>query len=90
MRWKSDPAGSYQVALPGEFGPAFLAAFADLGVGGTRTTSVFLLSVPDHQGIHDVTAMLQERGLEILDIRRVAGSPSGDEATTDSLRKRRT
>jgi hypothetical protein len=85
MRWKTDEAGSYQVALPGEFGPTFLATFADLGVGRTATTSVFLLSVPEHLGIHDVTAMLQARGLEILDIRRVAGSPPRDEAPPTSM-----
>jgi hypothetical protein len=69
------PGGAYQVALPGEFGPAYLAAFAGLGVEHTQTTSVFLLDVPDHVGIHDVTAMLQERGLVILGIRRVAHPP---------------
>jgi hypothetical protein len=75
MRWTSDTERSYQVALPGEFGPTFLADFADLGVGHTATTSVFLLSVSDHQGIHDIIAMLQARGLEILGIRRVTGAP---------------
>jgi hypothetical protein len=89
MRWKTDKPGSYQVALPGEFGPTFLATFADLGVGRTATTSVFLLSAPEHLGIRDVTAMLEARGLEILAIRRVGGSPPGDEAPAVRMREPR-
>ncbi len=63
---------SYQVALPGEFGPAFLATFAALGIHHVSTASVFLLRVPEQRGIAEVAAMLQDRGLQILDIRRVA------------------
>lgn len=70
--------GAYQVALPGSFGPTFLAAFADMGVSRTTTTSVFLVSVPDSLGIRDLTAMLHARGLKIVSIRRVtAFTPEG-------------
>lgn len=71
VRRKNDSPGSYVVALPGVFGPTFLAAFEDMGVSHTSTTSVFLLSVPESQGITDITSMLHERGLVILGIRRV-------------------
>ncbi|MGZ4775491.1 MAG: hypothetical protein ACXVYW_09345 [Oryzihumus sp.] len=69
----SDPCGaSYEVVVPGELGPAFLAAFLHWGVAAVRTSSVFLLPVPQGQGVPDVAAMLQARGLLILGIRRVA------------------
>lgn len=75
VRAKNDPAGSYQVALPGVFGPTYLAAFEDMGVSHTSTTSVFLLSVPESQGVRDITAMLHARGLVILGIRRLNHPP---------------
>ena len=63
--------GGYQVALPGSFGPTFLAAFADMGVSRATTTTVFLVSLPDSLGIQELTAMLHERGLVVVGIRRV-------------------
>lgn len=78
MSRTSDSIGGYQVALPGSFGPTFLAAFADMGVSRASTTSVFFVSVPDSLGIHDLTEMLDERGLTIIGIRRVTGfTPQG-------------
>lgn len=79
-------AGSYQVTLPGQFGPAFLASFAAMGVGHAATSSVFLLPERAGQGLADIAAMLQARGLVILGIRRVvepdAGPFTGPPATT--------
>lgn len=77
MSWTGEPTGAFQVALPGEYGPAFLATFAEMGADHVATTSVFLLPVAEDQGIHDVTAMLQQRGLVIVGIRRIA-DPSTD------------
>ena len=71
MDTSSDSSGTYEVALPGVFGPELLACFAALGVCRSATSSVFILEVPDDQGIPAITEMLEERGLEILDIRRV-------------------
>ena len=60
---------SYEVALPGEFRPAYLVAFADMGVRARRpSSSVFLLPVQNGKGIPEIAAMLQERGLVILHI----------------------
>ena len=75
MSEKRELRRGYQVSLPGIFDPTFLAAFEDMGVRHTSTTSVFLLSVPDSEGIPDITAMLHARGLEILGIRRVDDPP---------------
>lgn len=79
-------AVSYQVTLPGQFGPAFLATFAAMGVGHAATSSVFLLPERAGQGLADIAAMLQARGLVILGIRRVvepdAGPSAGSPATT--------
>ena len=62
---------SYQVTLPGELGLAFLATFATMGVHHATVSSVFWLPAMGSQGIADIAAMLQERGLVILDIRRL-------------------
>jgi len=70
-------AGSYQVTLPGQFGPAFLATFAAMGVGHAATSSVFLLPERAGQGLADIAAMLQARGLVILGIRRVVEPDTG-------------
>lgn len=62
---------SYEVALPGEFGQAYLATFADLGVRRATASSVFLLAVHGAEAVPEIAAMLQARGLTILGIRRV-------------------
>ena len=66
---------SYEVALRGELGPALLAWLSSLGVGHAVTSSVFLVPVHAGQGLCEVAAMLQARGLQILDIRQVSVSP---------------
>jgi hypothetical protein len=71
MSWMTDPTGSFQVAVPGEFGPVFRTAFAEAGADRAGLSSVFTVSVPDGQGIHEIAAMLQARGLMILGIRPV-------------------
>jgi hypothetical protein len=70
-------ATSYLVALRGELGPALLAACCSLGVGHVATSSVFLVSLPDGQGVCDIAGMLHEHGLEILDIRQVQPPADG-------------
>jgi hypothetical protein len=64
-------SATYQVALPGRFGPAYLATFAEMGVRRVETSSVFLLPATG-TGVLEVISMLQARGLVILDIRRVS------------------
>jgi hypothetical protein len=72
MRERRGATGtSYVVALRGEVGPALLAACCALGVGHVATSSVFLVSLPDGQGVCDIAGMLHAHGLEILDIRQV-------------------
>ncbi len=79
---------SYQVALPGEFRPAYLVAFADMGVRHAVCSSVFLLPVQNGKGIPEIAAMLQERGLVILHIRRVT-SPGTTQGTAPEGAPRR-
>ncbi len=77
MSSQADPVGSsYQVAVPGDLGPAFLAAFAAMGVDHAATSSVFLLPDPSGRGIPGIAQMLQARGLVILGIRRVTAPPT--------------
>ena len=59
---------SFEVALSGDFGPVFLAAFAAMGVQHTSTTSTFVLPVREGEGICEIVAELESRGLLILDI----------------------
>lgn len=64
------PAGSsYEVVLPGRFDPALLAAFASSGAGHATVTSVVLVPTARDADISDVVARLEQRGLEILDVR---------------------
>jgi len=58
----------YEVALTGECGPVFTAVFRALGVERTVTASIFLLPVSPQTGIRDIVAMLETRGLMILNI----------------------
>jgi hypothetical protein len=69
------PAVRYEVRVPGEFGPAYCAAFCAMGAERTHVSSVFFLRAPEGTGIPDIAAMLDARGLEILEIRAV---PSRD------------
>lgn len=79
------PVGSsYEVALAGQLGPAYLSTFADMGVHRVATCSVFHLAVPPGQGVLDITATLQARNLVILGIRRV--TPPSPEETSETTR----
>ncbi|MDX6237580.1 MAG: hypothetical protein QOG10_2395 [Kribbellaceae bacterium] len=62
---------SYQVVVPGELAPAFLAFCAPVRAEASQTTSVFQLRAQDGQGIADIAATLQAAGLMILSIRQV-------------------
>jgi len=78
----------YEVALTGKCGPVFTAVFKALGVERTVTASIFLLPVSPQGGIRDIVAMLETRGLMILNIDGRAASarpgarlsPARDEA----------
>lgn len=69
---------SYQVALSGQFGPAYLSMFADLGARDITTCSVFHLAVPPGHDVLDITARLRARDIVVLGIRRVTTSPPTD------------
>ena len=50
------------------FGPVFTAVVAALGAKRIVTTSIFRLPASRHTGIRDIAAMLEARGLTILNI----------------------
>ena len=58
----------YEVALTGRFGPVFTAVVSTLGAKRIVTTSIFRLPASRHTGIRDIAAMLEARGLMILNI----------------------
>ena len=62
---------SYEVALSGTAGPAYVAALKAMGVERHGTTSIFLMPVLDDLDMCDVLAMLEARGLVVLDIHQV-------------------
>jgi hypothetical protein len=64
------PSTSYRVALRGRLGPAYRAALAAAGAHRPATTSTFLLPRSAGADIPEVVALLQSRGLVVLDVRR--------------------
>jgi hypothetical protein len=68
-------ATSYEVALSGRIGPAYLAALASAGARRRGTTSDFLLPRSSGADVCEVVAMLQARGLVVLHVRRVGDLP---------------
>ena len=69
--------GSYQIAVPGRFPPAYLRAFAAHGVEHVTVSSVFMVTSGDDEGVADIAAMLQAHGLTILSIRAVPADQAG-------------
>jgi hypothetical protein len=54
-------------------GPAYEAAVCGLGANRVAAlSSVFFLRAPEGTGIPDIAAMLEARGLVILDIRQLS------------------
>lgn len=79
MASDADPVRpSYQVALSGQFGPAYLSMFVDLGARDIATCSVFHLAVPPGHDVLDITARLRARDIVVLGIRQVTTPPSTD------------
>lgn len=72
------PVPSYELVLPGELGPVLLATCTAMGAGSSRTSSDFLLSVPQDRSLPDVVAMFQEKGFVVLAIRRVEPPAGGN------------
>jgi hypothetical protein len=62
------PRTCYEVALTGRFGPVFTAVVTALGAQRVVTTSIFRLPASRHTGVRDIAAMLEARGLMILNI----------------------
>jgi len=62
------PRTCYEVALTGRFGPVFTAVVTALGAKRVVTTSIFRLPASRHTGVRDIAAMLEARGLMILNI----------------------
>ena len=73
------PRTCYEVALTGRFGPVFTAVVTALGAKRVVTTSIFRLPASRHTGVRDIAAMLEARGLMILNIdARPTGTASGN------------
>ena len=66
----------YEVVLAGRLGPAYRAALCAAGQHA-GTISEFLVPVTEAADVCELVAMLQARGMVVLEVRKVADPPSG-------------
>ncbi len=67
---------TYELSFKGVASPTLRAAFADYDVGsGTGTTWVRC----SHDALRGVIGRIEELGLDLLEIRLLAGLPDGDQ-----------
>ena len=70
---------SYEVSFKGVASPTLRAAFVDCELGtGVGTTWVRC----SHAGVRDVIARIEDFGLDLLDVRLLAGHPADDRPTS--------
>jgi len=72
----SERRQGYRVSVAGVLGPVLEAALADLSPTPRPTSSLLRLQVPAGWTAGDVTALLQEQGLELLTLRPVPDCPA--------------
>ncbi|MCW2521995.1 MAG: hypothetical protein JWO63_330 [Frankiales bacterium] len=70
---------AYEIRVAGKLGPAAQEAFAGLGLDTEPMTTV-LSGEMDQAALHSLLDRVRAFGLELVDIRRVAGADRTDEA----------
>ena len=68
------PPASYQIRVRGHLGAAMRRAFPALRAE-TRGPDTLLKGVADQAALHGVLAQIEALGLELLEVRRLAGEP---------------
>jgi hypothetical protein len=68
------PPASYQIRVRGHLGAAMRRAFPVLRAE-TRCPDTLLQGVADQAALHGVLAQIEALGLELLEVRRLAGEP---------------
>lgn len=63
---------TYSVMVKGDLGPMLQSTFADFSRILFATSTVFFIQVPSGSRLAEITHMLNERGMELMDIRRVS------------------
>jgi hypothetical protein len=68
------PSASYQIRVRGHLGAVMRRAFPALRAE-TRGQDTLLQGVADQAALHGVLAQIEALGLELLEVRRLAGEP---------------
>jgi hypothetical protein len=63
---------TYSVMVKGDLGPMLHSTFADFSRILFATSTVFFIQVPSGGRLAEITHLLNERGMELMDIRRVS------------------
>jgi len=74
------PSASYQIRVRGHLGTAMRRAFPALHAE-TRGHDTLLKGVSDQAALHGVLARIEALGLELLEVRRLAGEPESSRIT---------
>jgi hypothetical protein len=67
----------YQVRVRGHLGKTMRHAFADLRVETRGKDTVLVGALPDQSALHGLLAQIESLGLELLEVRRLPGTPEG-------------
>ena len=68
------PSASYQIRVRGHLGAAMRRAFPALRAE-TRGQDTLLQGIADQAAVYGVLAQIEALGLELLEVRRLAGEP---------------
>jgi hypothetical protein len=63
---------TYSVMIKGDLGPLLQSTFGDFNRVLFATSTVFFIQVPSGGRLAEITHMLNEKGMELMDIRRVS------------------
>jgi hypothetical protein len=71
---------SYQIRVRGHLGPTMLRAFPALHAETQAQDTLLRGPVADQAALHGVLALIEELGLELLEVRRLPLAESGGDA----------
>jgi hypothetical protein len=80
MRWDRPVtlSSSYEIRIRGRVGDSLLASFEDMDAAVRPAETVLRGPVADQAQLHGLLERIQLLGLELIEIRQVAGDPPRD------------
>jgi hypothetical protein len=72
------PAQRYEIRIRGHLGPNLRHAFADLQAERYGGDTMLRGLLRDQAALHGLLAQIEALGLELLEVRRLPGGPSGE------------